>query len=131
MEESIYKSNVGLVLEKEKVSILESQLDEKAQLISEIQALNRSLSQQVEDYMNDIIDLKYVIGEQQPKVALLKEKEAEIADLQTKNEFLRQEAAANAGAVGGGAVSGESKIMRTRSLDLKASLNREEEQQPQ
>merc|ERR1719391_778158 len=107
MEESIYKSNVGLVLEKEKVSILESQLDEKAQLISEIQALNRSLSQQVEDYMNDIIDLKYVIGEQQPKVALLKEKEAKIAELQTQNEILQKEAdssgsnAASAAAAGG------------------------------
>merc|ERR1712142_1261425 len=98
MEESLYKSNVNVEKEKEKVVILESQLDEKAQLISEIQALNRSLSQQVEDYMNDIIDLKFVIGEQQPKVAMLKEKEAEIADLQTKNEVLRKEVEANAAA---------------------------------
>ena len=102
MEESLYKSNVNVEKEKEKVVILESQLDEKAQLISEIQALNRSLSQQVEDYMNDIIDLKFVIGEQQPKVAMLKEKEAEIADLQTKNEVLRKEVEANKAAGGGG-----------------------------
>ena len=45
MEESLHKSNVSVEKEKEKVAVLESQLDEKAQLISEIQALNRSLSQ--------------------------------------------------------------------------------------
>merc|ERR1719431_610273 len=132
MEESLYKSNVNTEMEKEKVAVLENTLDEKAQLIFEIQALNRSLSQQVEDYMNDIIDLKYVIGEQQPKVALLKEKEAEIVDLKAKNEFLKAEAG------GGGVGMEESKIVRTRSLDLKRPLNGEGEksnvvmrQQPQ
>ena len=37
MEESLHKSNVNAELEKEKAAVLESQLDEKAQLISEIQ----------------------------------------------------------------------------------------------
>merc|ERR1719431_375638 len=130
MEDSLQKSHLTAEREKEKAAVFESELEEKTQLISEIQALNLSLSQQVEDYMNDIIDLKYVIGEQQPKVALLKEKEAKIAELQTQNEILQKEAdssGANAAAAAGGGGGGGNKILRTKSLTLRPSLMREDE----
>jgi len=117
MEDSLHKSAFNAEREAERASVLENQLDEKAQLIAEIQALNRSLSRQVEDYKNDIFDLKYVISEQQPKVAMLKEKDAKIVELEKQNEFLSKEIETGAFAD----ANQNDKIARTRSLDLKTA----------
>jgi len=116
MEKSLGTAIQNADTEKLKVSELQVQLDEKMMLISEIQDLNFSLSKQVEANMHDIVDLKYVISEHQPRVALLKEKESLIEDLQKKNEFLQKEVEPYLGC------SILERKSRTRSLDLTTAL---------